>query len=132
MAAKARNRFLWTLKHTLNRVTTRAARSRRGPFSLVRHVGRRSGRQYETPVILARVPAGFVAELTYGPDVDWYKNITVAGRCTVLHHGREYAVDAITDYPAEQGVAAFPPPARVILKALGRHDYRLLSTAGGG
>jgi deazaflavin-dependent oxidoreductase (nitroreductase family) len=130
MAGTARERFLWTLKHTLNRLTTRVARSRRGPFALVRHVGRRSGRQYETPVILARVPAGFVAELTYGPDVDWYKNITAAGRCTVLHHGREYAVDAISEYPAEQGIAAFPPPARVILKGLGRHEFRLLSVAG--
>ena len=126
----ARDRVLRILKHTLNRVTSRAARSRRGPFSLVRHVGRRSGRQYETPLILARVPAGFVAELTYGPDVDWYKNITAAGRCTVLHHGREYDVDAITDYPTEQGLAAFPVPARAILRTLGRHEFRLLSVAG--
>ena len=129
MAATARERYLWTLKHTLNRLTTRVARSRHGPFALVRHVGRRSGRQYETPVILARVPEGFVAELTYGPDVDWYKNVTAAGRCTVLHHGREYAVEAITEYPAEQGIAAFPPPARMVLTALGRHEFRLLSVA---
>jgi len=125
----ARDRFLRTLKHTLNRVTSRAARSRRGPFSLVRHVGRRSGRQYETPLILARVPEGFVEELTSGPDVDWYKNITAAGRCIVVHHGREYDVHAITDYPAEQGLAAFPAPARAILRALGRHQFRLLSVA---
>src|SRR4051812_24757125 len=104
MAGTARERFLWALKDTLNRPTTRVAGSRRGPVALVRHVGRGSGRQYETPVILARVPAGFVAELTYGPDVDWYKNIIAAGRCTVLHHGREYAVDAISEYPAEQGI----------------------------
>ncbi len=127
MAARARERFLWTLKHTLNRLTARIARSRLGPFALVRHVGRRSGRSYETPLILARVPEGFVAELTYGPDVDWYKNITAAGRCTVLHHGREYDVDAITDYPTEQGLAAFPAPARAILRTLGRHEFRLLT-----
>jgi deazaflavin-dependent oxidoreductase (nitroreductase family) len=127
-----RDRFLWTLKHTLNRLTTRVARSRVGPFALVRHVGRRSGRTYETPLILARVPAGFVAELTYGPDVDWYKNITAAGRCSVLHHGREYEVDRIADVPAEQGLAAFPAPARVILRTLGRHEFRLLSVMDGG
>ena len=129
MAARARTSLLWTLKHTLNRLTLRVARSRVGPFALVRHVGRRSGRQYETPLILAPVPAGFVAELTYGPDVDWYKNITAAGRCTVLHHGREYDVDAITDYPTEQGLAAFPAPARAILRTLGRHEFRLLTVA---
>ncbi len=127
MAASLRSRFLWTLKHTLNRLTARVARSRRGPFALVRHVGRRSGRPYETPLILARVPEGFVAELTYGPDVDWYKNITAAGRCTVLHHGREYEVSAISEMPAAQGLAAFPAPARAILRTLGRHEFRLLS-----
>ncbi len=127
----ARARFLWTLKHTLNRLTARIARSRFGPFALVRHVGRRSGRPYETPLILARVPEGFVAELTYGPDVDWYKNITAAGRCTVLHHGREYEVVGISDMPAEKGMAAFPAPAQVILRALGRHEFRLLAVLPG-
>ena len=130
MAAKGL--FLRTLKHTLNRLTTRVARSRVGPFALVRHVGRRSGRTYETPLILARVPAGFVAELTYGPDVDWYKNITAAGRCTVLHHRREYEINGIADVPAEQGLAAFPAPARAILRTLGRHEFRLLSVTDGG
>jgi len=61
-----RRRYFWLLKHTLNRVTGRMARSGRGPFSLVRHMGRTSGQMYETPVILAQVPEGFIAELTYG------------------------------------------------------------------
>src|SRR3954469_8442429 len=103
MAGRIRRRFLWALKHTLNRVTSRAARSRRGPFSLVRHVGRRSGRVYETPLILAEVPGGFVAELTYGTDVDWYRNVVAAGGCTVIHHGGEYVVDRISELPPDQG-----------------------------
>ena len=32
----------------------------------IRHVGRKSGHTYETPVILASVPEGFIADLTYG------------------------------------------------------------------
>ena len=59
-----RTRFLWLLKDTLNRVTSRLARAGCGPFSLIRHAGRKSGRTYETPVILARVPEGFIVELT--------------------------------------------------------------------
>src|SRR3954452_17848988 len=114
VAGMARRRFLSVLKHTLNHVTTRVARSGHGPFSLVRHVGRRSGRSYETPVILAEVPDGFVAELTYGPDVDWYKNVVAAGGCTVVHHGREYPATAVLPCPPEQGLAAYPPPARAV------------------
>jgi len=124
-----RRRFFWILNRTLNRVTSRAARSRHGPFSLIRHVGRRSGRVYETPVILAQVPEGFVAELTYGPDVDWYKNVTAAGGCTVVHHGREYEVHGVVDYPAELGRRAFPGPAQLVLRLLDRREFRLLATA---
>ena len=130
MTGTLRSRFLWTLKHTLNRVTIRAARSGRGPFSLVRHVGRRSGREYETPVILARVPDGFVAELTYGPDVDWYRNVVAAGHCVVVHRGREYAVDRISGLAADEGLAAYPYPQRLVLRLLRRHEFRLLAVAG--
>src|SRR3954469_14331181 len=129
MAGRIRRRFLWALKHTLNRATSRAARSGRGPFSLVRHVGRRSGREYETPVILAEVPDGFVAELTYGPDVDWYRNVVAAGGCTVIHHGREYAVDRISTLAPDEGLAAYPYPQRLVLRLLRRHQFRLLALA---
>lgn len=61
---KNHRRFLWVLDHTLNRITTPLAKSGHGPFSLIRHVGRKTGQAYETPVILATVPEGFVAELT--------------------------------------------------------------------
>jgi deazaflavin-dependent oxidoreductase (nitroreductase family) len=87
--ASVRRRFFWVLKKTLNRLTARMARGGYGPFSLIRHVGRKSGRTYETPVILAEVPQGFVAELTYGDTVDWYRNIVAAGGCTVIHHGTQ-------------------------------------------
>ena len=87
--------WLWLISHTLNRLTTSLARSGHGPWSLVRHVGRRSGRSYETPLLLARTSDGFVAELTYGPAVDWYRNIAAAGGCTVVHRGRSYTVDGV-------------------------------------
>lgn len=124
----ARSRLLWVLNNTLNRVTSRAGRSGHGPFSLIRHVGRKSGRTYETPVILARAPEGFIAELTYGENVNWYRNIMAAGECVVVHHRVEYRVTQIEPCDAERGRAAYPPPFRQILKATGRNDFRLLRT----
>jgi deazaflavin-dependent oxidoreductase (nitroreductase family) len=123
-----RKRFLWLLNNTLNRVTSRIARTRHGPFSLVRHVGRKSGRTYETPVILVKVPEGFIAELTYGEDVNWYRNIVAAGRCVVLHHRTEYRVGRIEPCSAERGRSAYPFPFRQLLKAAGRDEFRLLRT----
>ncbi len=121
-----RGRFLWLLKNTLNRATTRAARSGRGPFSLVRHVGRKSGTLYETPVILARVSDGFVAELTYGPQVQWYRNIAAAGGCVVVFQGAEHRIDRIEPCSSAAGLDAFGLPAALVLKLLRRGDFRLL------
>ena len=102
--------FLWVLNHTLNRVTMRLAKWGHGPFSLIRHVGRKTGHAYETPVILARVPEGFIAELTYGDTVNWYRNVATAGGCVVLFRGKEYRVTAIEPYDTETGRAAYPAP----------------------
>jgi deazaflavin-dependent oxidoreductase (nitroreductase family) len=123
-----RKAFFWLLQHTINPVATAGARSGRGPFSLVRHIGRKSGRLYETPLIVARVPEGFVAELTYGPNVSWYRNTVAAGRCVLIVGGTEYVVDAVTDYSAEDGLKAFGYPRAVILKLLRRREFRLLHT----
>lgn len=125
-----RGRFLRLLQTTLNRVTTRLARSGRGPFSLIRHVGRRSGRTYETPVILASVPEGFVAELTYGEDVNWYRNIVAAGSCVVVNRGREFRIESIEPCDPTVGRNAYPLPFRAILRIAGRKDFRLLRSQG--
>lgn len=122
--------FLKVLKNTLNPVTTRIARSGRGPFSLVRHVGRKTGTRYETPLILARVPQGFVAELTYGPQVSWYRNVVAAGECVIVHGGAEYTITAIADCPADDGLRAFGYPQAIVLKLLHRHDFRYLVERG--
>ncbi len=124
----ARSRFLWLLNNTLNRVTSQIARSGHGPFSLIRHVGRKSGRTYETPVILAKVPEGFIAELTYGENVNWYRNVVAAGGCAVVHHRVECRVTTIERCSAERGLSAYPGPFRLVLKAAGRNEFRLLRT----
>jgi deazaflavin-dependent oxidoreductase (nitroreductase family) len=121
-----KQRFLHLLSRTLNPLALRAARSGHGPFSRLRHFGRRSGRMYETPLILARVDDGFVAELTYGADVAWYRNLVATKRGELLVRGGEYHVAGIEDYPAAAGLAAFPPAARAILKLLRRNQFRLI------
>jgi deazaflavin-dependent oxidoreductase (nitroreductase family) len=125
--AGVREVWLKVLKNTLNRGTKRLARAGVGPFSLVRHVGRKTGRVYETPLMLARVGDDFVAELTYGPEVAWYRNVVAAGRCVVVDRGAEHEIVRIEDYPTEAGMRAFGHPAAAVLKVLRRKDFRLLS-----
>ena len=127
--ATLRERWLSFIGHTLNKGTIRLAKSGVGPFWVIRHVGRRSGRTYEAPVILARAPDGFVAELTYGDTVDWYRNAVAAGGCVVVRAGREWRVDGIGPCDPERGRAAYTIPARWILRILRRREFRLLRVA---
>jgi deazaflavin-dependent oxidoreductase (nitroreductase family) len=128
-ASRFRRGLLRLLNHTLNPVALRAARSGHGPFSLVRHVGRRTGQTYETPIILAAVDGGFVAELTYGTAVSWYQNVLAAGRCVVVVKGVDYPIDHIEPYPAADGLRAFGFPRALILRLLRRREFRLLHLA---
>jgi len=49
-----------------------------GIASVIRHVGRTSGRPYETPVQAVATDDGFVIALPYGPNTDWLKNVLVS------------------------------------------------------
>ncbi|MFF2275741.1 nitroreductase/quinone reductase family protein [Agromyces sp. NPDC058126] len=118
--------WLTLIKHTLNPLTLGMARRGLGPFALIRHRGRKSGRTFETPLILARVPEGFVAELTYGPEVNWYRNVVAADRATVIWRGREFTVAGVEPIETAAGLRAFGPPASWVLKLLRRHEFRLL------
>ncbi len=116
-------RFRILLKYTLNPMTLGLTKAGIGPLSIVRHVGRRSGKQYATPLLLAPIAGGFVAELTYGPNVDWFQNVMAAGRCTIVRGGKEIAIDRIEPMDADAGRQAFPLAARIGLRILRRHDY---------
>jgi len=129
-SGRVRRGWLWLLKNTLNRATVRLARSGHGPVSLIRHTGRKTGRAYETPLLLARHQGDFVAELTYGPGVSWYRNVEAAGHCTVLDKGVEYRIDAIRPCDPAVGLRAFGYPAALVLRLLRRSEFRLLHVAG--
>ncbi len=121
-----RSSYFFCLKHTLNQLTRRIARTSFGPFAIVRHVGRRSGKPYETPIIVSRVKDSFVIELTYGPNVDWHKNVLAANGCAVVWHGKEFAVGKPEPLDTETGRAAFPPLQRLLLRVLGRKHFEKL------
>jgi len=73
-------------KAGLNRVTRHIAPWTPG-FGVVIHRGRRSGREYQTPVNVFATEEGYVLALTYGPDTDWVKNVLAAGGCELRTRG---------------------------------------------
>ena len=65
-------------KYVTNRLLRVFANLSLGPFAILRHVGRRSGKPYETVIWVWPLEEGFVIALTYGPKVDWYRNLQAA------------------------------------------------------
>lgn len=111
-------------KYVLNHLLGRFAGLRFGPFALVRHVGRKSGRAYETPIMVFPIPGGFLIALTYGPKVDWYQNVQAAGGCHLVWHGHEYTIDRLKPVAPAAAIPLFPQPQRTILRSLGLvHDF---------
>jgi len=105
-------------KHILNPILSRIARSSHGPFAIIRHVGRKSGRTYETPVIVFPFNGGFVLALTYGKEVDWYRNVMAAGRCVVIWHKREVAIEKIEPITLAEARPLLHQPERTILRLI--------------
>jgi deazaflavin-dependent oxidoreductase (nitroreductase family) len=65
-------------------------------FAIVEHVGRRSGKQYRTPVNVFSTNVdgkpGVAILLTYGPDRDWLKNLTGAGGGRMRRNGKSFGI----------------------------------------
>lgn len=80
-----------------------------GIASVVRHVGRTSGRDYETPVQAVATDDGFVIALPYGPNTDWLKNVLASGSATIVHEGDSYRVDRPEVVPHSVAAPLFSP-----------------------
>jgi deazaflavin-dependent oxidoreductase (nitroreductase family) len=60
--------------------------------SVIEHVGRVSGRTYQTPVEIIDSPTGLLIALPYGTRADWVRNVLAAGSATVVTQGRRIGV----------------------------------------
>jgi deazaflavin-dependent oxidoreductase (nitroreductase family) len=64
--------------------------------SVIEHVGRKSGRTYETPVDTIPARTGFLIALPYGTRADWVRNVLASGSATVVTQGDRVDVDRPT------------------------------------
>ncbi|HEU0003849.1 MAG TPA: nitroreductase family deazaflavin-dependent oxidoreductase [Ktedonobacteraceae bacterium] len=110
-------------KYVTNRVFRGFASRSQGPFAVIRHVGRRSGKPYETTIMVWHTGEGFVIALTYGSKVDWYRNIVAAEGGTLLWHGKVYTIGKPEPIDAKKALTAFPAFFRFILRRSGTHEF---------
>ncbi len=125
-----RDRIRTFNKHITNRITRRFAYFSHGPFAIIHHVGRRSGKSYETVIMVRSTREGFVIALTYGPQVDWYRNVLAAGGGTIFWHKRLYIVGKPEPLASQTALALFPQPEKLILGMLGTQDFVQVRSSG--
>jgi deazaflavin-dependent oxidoreductase (nitroreductase family) len=118
-------------KRVTNRFLEPIARRSSG-FAVVHHVGRRSGREYTTPVNLFRLGdegdgvAVAVVSLTYGPSADWVRNV-LAGDASVETGAGCRLVEASTVVGRDVAWPALPAIVRGALRVLRVRDFLQLT-----
>ncbi len=100
-----------------NRITKQAA-ARLGGFGVLRHRGRRSGNEYETPLNAWRQGSEVIVALTYGLDVDWLKNARTAESSIIVMGSKEVRVGRPEIIPKDEGLARVPKTVGRILGIL--------------
>lgn len=113
-------------KHFTNRIVGLVAGWAPG-FAIVQHVGKKTGRAYETPVNVFRRGDLYVFALTYGGG-SWVDNVLAAGGCSVRTRRRTIRLTEPVRYtdPTRGDV---PAPVRWILEMLDVDEFLSLRVA---
>ena len=119
-------------KRVTNKLLIRLCGKSFGHFAILGHVGRKSGRWYKIPIIAEPMQAGFVIALTYGKNVDWYKNVIAKGDCTLEWKNKEYFLTAPELIEKEQALKAFPAAIRTGLRLVRIREFLKLDRARAG
>jgi EmrB/QacA subfamily drug resistance transporter/deazaflavin-dependent oxidoreductase (nitroreductase family) len=90
---------------------------------ILHHRGRRSGREYATPIGMRPLGNGFVIPRTFGDNAAWYQNVKAAGEGRITYLGRNYRVvePEVVDYPTAK--PAFPRYELLQFRLIGVNEY---------
>jgi deazaflavin-dependent oxidoreductase (nitroreductase family) len=110
-------------KYLLNPVMGARAGRKNSYAAAIRHTGRKSGKQYSTPVGAERVQDGFVIPLGYGTQVDWLQNVIAAGRATLTAEGENHDVTSPEVIDAATALPMLSPSRRRSWERVGVAQY---------
>lgn len=85
-------------------------------WSAVDHVGRKSGKDYRTPVTAFPTDDGVAVLLPYGTDTDWVRNLQASGSGRVQIDGRSMLVEDPRVVPLDEALSAVKGPWRHVLR----------------
>ncbi len=99
-------------------------------MGIVIHEGRKSRRQYHTPVMVFRRDNRFVIALTYGPQSQWVQNVLAANGCEFLTQGKTFHLTNPVIVHDERR-SAVPAFVSFVLGILNVSDFLELGIANG-
>ena len=100
--------------------------------AVIRHVGRSSGRAYETPVDVIATGDGFLIALPYGTTADWVRNVLAAGSATIVNQGAAVDVGAPTLVATAEVAGRIPARTLRTLRLFGVTDCLSLQRTADG
>lgn len=110
-------------KYLLNPVMSSLGGRKNSYAAVIRHTGRKSGKQYSTPVGADPTLAGFIIPVAYGTRVDWLQNVLAAGRATVLAEGEVHEVTEPELLDAATAMPMLAPSRRRTYERMGIPHY---------
>lgn len=112
-------------RQVANRLTGRLA-ARLPGFGVVVHTGRKTHREYCTPVALFQRAGDYVIALAYGRDTDWVRNVLAYGGCRLETRGRQLRLSQARLFHDERR-RFLPAPVRLIFGLAGISDFVALT-----
>ena len=100
-------------------------------FGVVVHTGRRSLRQYRTPVNVFRRDDRYIIALTYGSNADWVRNVLADGGCTLETQGRTLHLSR-PRLLHDESRRPVPAPVRLVLGLVNVNDFLELTVDNEG
>lgn len=80
-------RWLARVNHHILNPFTRPVAGRVPGYGIVVQKGRKTGREYRTPVMAFRRPGRVIIPLTYGRQSQWVRNVIASGGCQFINRG---------------------------------------------
>jgi deazaflavin-dependent oxidoreductase (nitroreductase family) len=102
---------------------------KKGVSPVLTHVGRASGRTFQTPLDAHPVDDGYIFILVYGSGSDWVKNIMAAGNASLRVKGEEIPLTSPRVITEEAAWELLPPTTKRPPKFLRISEYLQMDTS---
>ena len=127
-------RLIRAAARVVNPLVLRIAGRRPMPIvGVVHHRGRKTGREYATPLGVRPAPGGgFVMPLTFSQASQWYQNILAAGGCVITYRGADHTVAGPVVVDRATAGPGYPRYERLALRLIGINEFLWLADASDG